>query len=259
MAEGEILVDRLLVRADREPDRRAFVYLSESGTESGALTFRDLAERAAGAAEVLSRRRPTPALAVLLFPTGPEFIIAYFACLMARIAAIPVPMPLPNRPPQGLEAIVDATGVGIGLCAASSVETLQRSLAPAPRLAGFDLVAMETLAGTAGGSLPDRPTTHDIAFLQFTSGSTGRPKGVVVSHGNLMANSAMSAEGMALTPDTNFVTWLPHFHDMGLIGTLLQPVYTGCTCTIMSPATFEAPKRECIDWSIVKVSAIPWK
>jgi acyl-CoA synthetase (AMP-forming)/AMP-acid ligase II len=236
MAGGETLVDRLLARAAREPDRRAYVYLSESGAEPGALTFRDLAERAAGAAAALAQRRPSPPLAVLLFHTGPEFITAYFACLMARIAAIPTPMPLPNRPPQGLEAIVEATGAGLALCAAASVETVERSLAPVPRLAGLDLVAIETLADHS--TLPDRPAPEDTAFLQFTSGSTGRPKGVVVTHANLMANSAMSAEGMALTPDTDIVTWLPHFHDMGLIGMLLHPVYTGCTSTVMSPATF---------------------
>jgi acyl-CoA synthetase (AMP-forming)/AMP-acid ligase II len=233
MLGGETLVDRLLARADREPDRRAYVYLSESGAETSALTFGDLAARARGAAAALARRRPTPPLAVLLFHTGPEFITAYFACLMARIAAIPVPMPLPNRPPQGLEAIVAATGVGLALCAASSVEILERSLEQVP---GLDLVPIETLS--EDGALPDRPTPSDLAFLQFTSGSTGRPKGVVITHGNLMANSGMSAEGMALAPDTDVVTWLPHFHDMGLIGTLLQSVYTGLTTTVMSPATF---------------------
>jgi acyl-CoA synthetase (AMP-forming)/AMP-acid ligase II len=236
MIDGETVLDRLLARADREPDRRAYVYLSESGAEAGALTFRNLAERAASAAAALARRRPKPPLAVLLFPTGPEFITAYFACLMAQVAAIPVPMPLPNRPPHGLEAIVEATGVGIALCAAASAETLERSLAPVPRLAGLDLKPIETLSGN--GSLPGRPAADDIAFLQFTSGSTGRPKGVVITHGNLMANSAMSAEGMALTPDTDIVTWLPHFHDMGLIGMLLQSVYTGCTSTVISPASF---------------------
>lgn len=237
MARDETLVDRLYARVEQEPDRRAYVYLAESGIESGALTYRELATRASGAAAELARRRPKPPLAVLLFPAGPEFITAYFACLMARVAAVPVPMPLPNRPPQGLEAIVAATGVRLALCAEANIETMQRSLASAPGLAGLDLVSIEALAA-AGGSPPDRPGAEDIAFLQFTSGSTGQPKGVVVSHANLMVNSAMSGGGMGIGVGTDLVSWLPHFHDMGLIGGLMHAVYSGCTSVVMSPATF---------------------
>ncbi|HEX3883783.1 MAG TPA: fatty acyl-AMP ligase [Stellaceae bacterium] len=236
----ETLVSRLLAHADHDPDRPLFIYLAESGAETGTLTRRDLAARSANLAAVLEQRVPASdnaqRLALLLFPTGPEFIVAYFACLMARIIAIPVPMPLPNRPLHGLDAIVESTRLGTALCAAANVETLGRALAATPRLAQIELLAIDALDAPAAA--PRLPATEDVAFLQFTSGSTGRPKGVVVSHANLIANQRMITEGMALSADSTFVNWLPHFHDMGLIGTLLQPVYSGSVCYVMSPATF---------------------
>src|SRR6185437_1641707 len=150
----ETLVSRLLDHAAKAPDQPLFVFLAESGAESGRLTRQDLAVQAAQLAAGLERRMAAspdvPRMALLLFPTGPGFLVAYYACLMARIVAIPVPMPLPNRPPQGLDAIVETTGLRIALCASANTETLERALAATPRLAAVELLPIETLAEPGG-------------------------------------------------------------------------------------------------------------
>src|SRR5665213_1383661 len=123
----ETLVSRLLDHADKAPDRPLFVFLAENGVEAGMLTRRDIAVQSVELAAGLERRMAAlpdaPRMALLLFPTGPGFLVAYFACLMARVIAIPVPMPLPNRPPLGLDAIVETTGLRIALCASVNTET----------------------------------------------------------------------------------------------------------------------------------------
>jgi acyl-CoA synthetase (AMP-forming)/AMP-acid ligase II len=179
---------------------------------------------------------------VLLFEPGLEFVVAFLACMRAGCVAVPLRPPRTDVEHASLQGIVRkvdarlllvdaatrARGVHRGVCDEAGcrlrvLDWLQDASAVATILACCD-------AEDADGS--------DDAFLQFTSGSTGDPKGVVVRHDHILANQQVIEAAFGHDQRTTTVSWLPHFHDMGLIGTILQPLYLGRPCHLMAPATF---------------------
>ncbi len=185
---------------------------------------------------------------LLMLPTGREYFSAFFAILIA--GAIPVPVYPPGRLKQIEEHLRRHNAIA-GNCLAKMMITMDEALRFAGIMRGQvesmrHVVTMGQLRAAAQGAAFIRPTvtSTDIAFLQYTSGSTGTPKGVVLTHANLLANIRAMAQAVRVEPTDVFVSWLPLYHDMGLIGAWLGSLHFGCQLVIMSPLAFIArPQR----------------
>ncbi|WP_327140560.1 fatty acyl-AMP ligase [Nocardia sp. NBC_01327] len=236
MPQPTVLPDILRERAAAEPDRTAYIFLDDAGEETAALTYGQLHAAALGVAQELASRCAPGDRALLVFPQCLEFIVAYFGCLYAGVIAVPLNPPRRNR-------IQDATRSVVRDCAPTAVLSLELFLAPlraalSPLCAATHWLAVDGMPAAAPGFEPLAAALDDVAFLQYTSGSTAAPKGVMVTHGNLMANEEMIRQGFGHDRDSTVVGWAPFFHDQGLIGNVLQPLYVGATSIVMSPATF---------------------
>ncbi|MCC7358230.1 MAG: amino acid adenylation domain-containing protein [Anaerolineales bacterium] len=234
------LVDLLRLRAGEQPDRTAYRFLADDPSAAAdSLTYGELDRRARAIAAWLQAQAPIGARALLLYPPGLEYIAAYFGCLYAGVVAVPAYPPRLNRPMPRLQGIVADAQATVALSTTSILSSLERRFSHLPDLAV--LRWLDTARLTAGSEAAWRPpaiTPETLAFLQYTSGSTSTPKGVMVSHGNLMANLTMIHTGFQMNAGQCGVFWLPSYHDMGLIGGILEPLYLGGPSTLMSPASF---------------------
>jgi acyl-CoA synthetase (AMP-forming)/AMP-acid ligase II len=244
--------DRLAHHASTQPHRRVFRFIGENGTENGTenggengateeRTYAELdraARRVAAALRAAVGKLPSGVQprALLLLPQSAAFADALFGCFYAGVCAVPAHVPTAGRLRQTLPRL---RGIAADACADVVVTTteLAASRAFVPELASAEWIAVDTLDGTAATADPAaRP--DDLAILQYSSGSTGDPRGVMVSHANLMHNEALIEEAFEHTPSTIVTGWLPFQHDMGLIGNVLQPVYAGAECVLMTPIMF---------------------
>jgi amino acid adenylation domain-containing protein len=247
MTAAESFVDILRARAAADPDGEACGFLDDGGVVH-PVSYAELDRQARRIAGTLRRDHPAGARALLLYPPGLDYVAAFFGCLYAGVIAVPAYPPLTARQTPRLAAIgADAEPAAI-LTGSAFLEPGRALLDPVLRPASPDLawLATDALTGEpAGDWRPPATGPAGIAFLQYTSGSTGRPKGVMVSHGNLMHNSALIHDRFGHSAASRGVIWLPPYHDMGLIGGILQPVYGGFPVTLMSPMTF---LREPLRW-----------
>jgi len=237
------LVQALQQRAAGQPDRIALRFLAEEASEGAVLSYHQLDLRARTIAAALQAQVPRGERAVLLFPSGPDYVAAFFGCLYAGVIAVPAYPPESARQhhQERLLSIIADAEPRLILTRSSLRDPLLQmsehlSAADAPQLLCVDSLDSQLAADWRAPDL--RP--DDIAFLQYTSGSTALPKGVEVSHGNLVANELLIRRGFGidLNPDDVIVSWLPLYHDMGLIGGLLQPIFSGVPCVLMSPGYF---------------------
>jgi amino acid adenylation domain-containing protein/non-ribosomal peptide synthase protein (TIGR01720 family) len=248
-------------RADEKPDRTAYVFLQDGENESGRLTFAQLDRRARAVAAKLQSMGMTGERALLLYPPGLDYIVGFFGCLYAGVVAVPASPPARRQRSRLLAVFNDAApavimtttdlavkfrnefACGSDAFVATKAASRDEGVAPTiPEPAWFATDNLE--AESAGDWVKPALNANSLAFLQYTSGSTGDPKGVMVSHGNLMANQKAIKQGFEHTEHTTVVGWLPLYHDMGLIGNLLQPLYLGTTAILMPPMAFlEKPVR----------------
>ena len=242
---AESLVDALRWRAERQPDRRAYTFLVDGDTTEAHLTYRQLDLRARAIGARLQALGMIGERVMLVCPPGLEYVAAYWGCLYAGAVAVPSYPPRANRTTDTLLAIVRDSGARVALATAQTRADVERDFARAPELPDVQIVATESLTDDlAAGWRHPGGRLDTLAFLQYTSGSTGTPKGVMVTHGNLIANMTAAWDAVGMTPESVPFSWLPPFHDMGLISGVIHPVYAGLTGLLMAPAAFiQRPAR----------------
>ena len=231
--------------AQEEPEARLFTFLPDGDDKTGpTLTRGELDRQACAIAARLQELGPdsSGARALLLYPPGLEFITAFFGCLYAGVVAVPAYLPRSNRPMTRLQSlIVDAQPCAVLICTSQSSDS-RRWEAGVPELRGVRRLvtdAADVDVDELAGRWRDPHAQHEtLAFLQYTSGSTSLPKGVMITHGNLLHNSALIRDCFDSSPESRGVFWLPLFHDMGLIGGVIQTLYCGGASTLFSPVSF---------------------
>ncbi len=211
---------------------RSYTYLRETGRELGEeiLTYRELDRDARAFAAWLAGRPESAEPVVLLYLDGMAFLRAFLGCLYAGVVAVPAPVPHDAGSARRVAGVIADCGARLVLTTAHFQPLVQAATSAAV------IATDEPLGDPDAWRMPDIDAAT-IAFLQYTSGSTGTPKGVVVTHGNLVHNEAAITAGGLNAAGTG-VSWLPHFHDMGLIGLLLGSVYAGANLVFMAPTTF---------------------
>ena len=237
------LLELLEYQARTKADRCAYLFRGDDGVES-SLTFSELETRAKSIAATLQRRAQVGDRALLVYPAGLEFIAAFLGCVAAGVLPVPATYPKPRRPLPRLSTIAADSRASFALTAAQTLSTLDLARS-APELKSVGWLATDTLdpSCAADWRRPGIGPDH-LAFLQYTSGSIGDPKGVMVTHANLMSNLAMIYEGFNIAGicadpvEGTGVSWLPAYHDMGLIGGILEPFFVGGRSVLMSPAAF---------------------
>ncbi|MET3498338.1 fatty acyl-AMP ligase [Variovorax boronicumulans] len=232
----------LAQRARTDTDRLVYRFFQGS-MPPRTLTFGELWRDAASLAHELVDRGWAGERALLVCNSEHHFVVAFHACLLAGVIVVPTAPPRRQTLHQRFQLLADDSGAVAILCdyddAAQTASRAERR-----PLAVLDLRTMQPAAGAAAAFRPVPRNGSDLAFLQYTSGSTGEPKGVAISHANLIANSERIRQAMALTPSSSVLIGLPLFHDMGLVGGVLQAVYVGFSCGFMSPAELvQHPKR----------------
>jgi acyl-CoA synthetase (AMP-forming)/AMP-acid ligase II/acyl carrier protein len=245
----QTMLELLSGQAADQPDATAYAFLDDrDGTTQ--ITFGELDRRARVIAARLQLELNPGDRALLVYPAGLEFISAFFGCIYAGVIAVPATYPKPKRPMPRLQRIALDCDAHVALSTAQTLTTLDPDLLSADA-ATSQWIATDELADELG-DMWQKPSIADtdLAFLQYTSGSTSDPKGVMVSHANLLNNleCIRQAFGIGETEDDRAsatgVFWLPAYHDMGLIGGILTPMYMGGRSVLMSPAAFlQRPMR----------------
>ncbi len=233
------LIELLLQKAQNHPDKSAYTFLLDGETEKNRLTYAELERQARTIAARLQEMGASGERALLLYPQGLDYIAAFFGCLYAGVIAVPAYPPRRNRSDKRLQAVAVDAQAKIILTTNEILSKQAQRLTYAPELSQLHWLATDNLDANIAPVYQTPSINGDtLAFLQYTSGSTGSPKGVMVSHGNLLHNSAYMSSIWQFNPNSIMVTWLPIFHDMGLILGILQPLYCSGSCYIMSPAAF---------------------
>ncbi len=233
------IVETLRHWAETEPSHVAFYFLRDGETDEVCWTYAELDRRARAIAAKLQSMKMLGARALLLYPPGLDFVAGFFGCLYAGTVAVPAYPPRRNRNMMRIQAISDNAAARVVLSVHEVTNRVSGLLDEAPHLKDLAWIATDDVPLEMADQW-DPPEFHDqmLAVLQYTSGSTGTPKGVVLVHRNLMHNLGLITYGFEPTRDGIGAFWLPTYHDMGLIGGILNPVYAGCACVLMSPLAF---------------------
>src|SRR6478735_3134538 len=224
-------------RAEHSSNQPAFTFLKDNGEEEAQWSYAELDHAARAIAGRLQQSVAMGERILLLFPPSLEFVAAFWGCLYAGAIAVPAYPVRSQANVRRLKNIVED-------CQPSAVLTTRRGLLRMKHAIDSDLAALQwietdSLSRELADAWQEQQISRDsIALLQYTSGSTGQPKGVVVSHGNLLDNEEIIQSTFGQSRRSVIVGWLPLYHDMGLMGTMLQPVYAGARCILMSPNAF---------------------
>ena len=233
------LIELLQHRALHQGDDIGFRFLVDGESQVTEWTYSDLDRKARAIASSLQSMGLEGERALLLYPSGLDFIAAFFGCLYAGVTAVPAYPPRRNRNMARIDSIANDAEAKIALTTFDVLERVQTMIGDTPALQQIRWRATDQWNDDLADSW-QRPDVHGetMAFFQYTSGSTGTPKGVMLSHANLMHNSAMISYAFEHTRSGSGCFWLPLYHDMGLIGGILQPLYMGKPNTLFSPTHF---------------------
>lgn len=239
------LVELALDNAAVADSSTAYHFVQCDGDES--LSYTDVVVRAQGIAAHLQRENLDHAPAVLLLPTGSAFVAAFFACAFAGVAAVPVAAPGTQAQLDVLLSIVQRSGAGAVISTRTFRDRLLARHASDDALRMLRWVLIDDCSDDPSAWRTPRVSPDTPALLQFTSGSTDRPRGVVVTHRNILANQQLIEQGFRHGSDAIVVGWLPLFHDMGLIGNMLNPFALRRPCVLMPPQAFLRTPRLWLD------------
>lgn len=244
MQEPSNIIDVLRARAADTPDRVVFSFLRDGVNVSESVTFGDLDRRARETAAWLQARFPPGTRALLLHPPGIDFIVAFFGCAYAGMIAIPAYPPRGREIDPRLRAMAADAGAAAAFTTPDVWPKVSALIRDAEGFGDIQCATSDDMVGDAAAWRDLGPTADTPVHLQYTSGSTSTPKGVIVTHGNLMANLRDMDLGWRHEADSVIVSWLPHFHDMGLVYGVLEPVFAGLPCYLMPPVAFmQKPAR----------------
>lgn len=232
------IVETLRYRTLQQPENLAYTFLLDGETQELKLTYQELDRLARAVGGWLQKQGAVGERALLLYPPGLDFLVAFFGCLYAGVVAVPAYPPRPNQSLNRLQAIVSDAQASLVLTTNSVLNTGSRQLSESEELGHLRWLATETIEEELADiwQEPDI-NSNTLAFLQYTSGSTSMPKGVMLTHGNLIHNQRIIEAACNHTSECNYVSWLPLYHDMGL-GNAVQPIFIGSSAVLMSPVSF---------------------
>lgn len=237
--EAKNLVDLLRRRATQQPTRQAYTFLVDGQEKHDWLTFSQLDLQARAIAVLLESLSALDERVLLLYPPGLEYISSFMGCLYARAVAVPVPPPRFNRKMERILMVAADSNSRLVLTTRAILSKVDSLLEKAPQLRSLSWVATDDLDLRQADDWRAPEVDGDtLAFLQYTSGSTATPRGVMVTHHNLLHNERLIQTAFEQTGESMILSWLPFYHDMGLIGGVLQPLYLGAKCMLMSPYAF---------------------
>ena len=224
------LTGLLSLRASDQPDGLAYAFVHDDLSLGESLTYRQLHERARALAGQITRMSARGDRVLLVYPPGLEFVCALWACLYAGVVAVPASVP------QGLKVTASrlsliAQDAGAHLALTTSRLRQAAESLPQCRWLETDALPNEPVPSSLRASC-------ELAYLQYTSGSTSMPRGVMVTHANVLANVDAARNWTHVDDESRFLSWLPHFHDYGLVQGILMPVFAGRPAYLMSPLTF---------------------
>ena len=236
------VVDLLRDAADRLPERDSYVFLDGEGREIRTVNRAALELRARALGAHLVEQGLSGERALLVYPPGLEFLEAFYGCLFAGVVAVPVYPPDMNRFERSLAKLdaIHANARPAALLTTTEIAGMVGALNErSPVLAGARWLTTDDVPSTVAEAWrPQAIDERSLAFLQYTSGSTSSPKGVMVSHANMLANWELQRVHMGIGPETTAVSWLPLYHDMGLLGAATQAIYSDGLAVLMEPHTF---------------------
>lgn len=231
-------VDIIRYWTEQQPDAPAF-HFTDGEDADIMLTYAQLWERVRALAGYLQQRGAEGGRVLLLYPPGLEFVVGFFACHAAGATAVPAYPPRRNRKATRIHSISRDSGAGFALSTAAVIEQIRENKDQAADLSAIEMIASDdpTHSAVDAWRAPN-PAADDIAMLQYTSGSTGDPKGVMLSHANLIANCEYIVHAFHPNREGSGASWLPTYHDMGLVGGVLKPLFYGRPSVLMSPMAF---------------------
>ena len=239
IGNASTLVDLLRQRALSQPDHTAYTFLGDGEKKERTLTYSELDRDARVIGAYLQASGAEGERVILLYPPGIEYIAAFFGCLYAGAVAVPAYPPKPGRYLDRLRSVMADSQAAVALTTEQVLSKLKPHLERAPE---FDFIRWATNESHSPEIAEEwrapEISPETLAFLQYTSGSTAQPKGVMVSHANLLHNESVIHRMFGQTEDSVIVGWLPLYHDMGLIGNVIQTLYLGARCILMSPVSF---------------------
>ena len=241
-AQPNTLIELLQSKAIEMPNRSAYTFLIDGKKASQPLTYAQLDRQARAIASLLQQDRAKGERALLLYPQGLEVVAAFCGSLYAGVIAIPVPPPESGRLKRTLprlRAIVKDANATIALTTGKILALIETVKAEFPELDRIRWIDTETIDLNKAEEWQDpQIDKHQLAYLQYTSGSTSTPKGVMLSHYNLMHHAGYLQKACGYDAESISLTWMPYFHDYGVVEGTILPLYNGTHCYLMSPFSF---------------------
>ena len=234
------LSDHFHINIDKYGHKPAFIFLEDGESKEQKLTFYQLDNKARKISQLLKENTLAHNPAILLYKDAKDFILAFLACQLSGITAVPIFFSRNKRQTLHISSLIKDSGSSLILTTESICKYLKE------RKTDLSINLSTSFICTDEKNFPKGHDTsssyqirnNDVALIQYTSGSTSEPKGVIVTHKNLIENQKSIKETFATNSESVIFSWLPFHHDMGLIGNIVHSIYVGCTCIIISPYHF---------------------